>query len=121
MLVAMSVQIFALLGRMLSVGSGAAGSGLLEPSFWQNLYIATYSFTTLSLSIGAILMATDAVRAEFQHLLAHDALTGALSRTALVQASERELERCRRHGRTMALLLIDLDHFKTINDPMATR
>ena len=116
MLVAMSVQIFALLGRMLSVGAGAAGSGLLEPSFWQNLYIATYSFTTLSLSIGAILMATDAVRAEFQHLLAHDALTGALSRTALVQASERELERCRRHGRTMALLLIDLDHFKTIND-----
>lgn len=116
MLMALSVQILALLGRMLSVGAGAAGGGLLEPSFWQNLYIATYSFTTMALAIGAILMATDAVRAEFQHLLAHDALTGALSRTALVQASERELERCRRHGRTMALLLIDLDHFKTIND-----
>ena len=116
MLMALSVQILALLGRMLSVGAGAAGGGLLEPSFWQNLYIATYSFTTLSLSIGAILMATDAVRAEFQHLLAHDALTGALSRTALIHASKRELRRCRRHGRTMALLLIDLDHFKKIND-----
>ena len=116
MLVILSIQIFALLGRMVSVVAGAAESGLLEPNLWQNLNIATYSFTALSLSIGAILMATDAVRAEFQHLLAHDALTGALSRTALVQASERELKRCRRHGRTMALLLIDLDHFKTIND-----
>lgn len=110
------LQVCSLLGRMVSIGVGAGGGGLLDPSFWQNLYISINSFTTLSLAIGAILMATDAVRAEFQHLLAHDALTGALSRTAVLQACERELHRCRRHGRTMSLLLIDLDHFKTIND-----
>ena len=116
MLVILLIQLCALLGRLVVAGTGAAGDGLLEASFWQNLYIAIHSFTTLSLSIGAILMATDALRSEFQQLLAHDALTGALSRTAVLRASERELERCRRHGRTMALLLIDLDHFKAIND-----
>lgn len=32
------------------------------------------------------------------------------------EACAKELERCHRHGRRMAVLVIDLDHFKTIND-----
>ena len=32
------------------------------------------------------------------------------------EAIERELSRCRRYGRALSLLFIDLDHFKRIND-----
>jgi diguanylate cyclase (GGDEF)-like protein len=32
------------------------------------------------------------------------------------EACHQELERSRRHGRSMALLIMDLDHFKSIND-----
>lgn len=116
MLLILAIQFCSLLARLASVAIGAAGGGLLDASFWSTLYVTVYSFTTLSLAIGAILMATDAVRGEFENLLAHDALTGALSRTAVLKMTARELGRCRRHGRTMSLLLIDLDHFKAIND-----
>ena len=116
MLAILVLQALSLLARLVSVAAGAAGSSLLEAGFWQNLYVTVYSFTALSLAIGTILMATDAVRGEFENLLAHDALTGALSRTAVLQATASELDRCRRHGRTMSLLVIDMDHFKAIND-----
>ncbi len=45
-----------------------------------------------------------------------DQLTGALTRRGFVEQAERELERTRRHARPAALVLFDLDHFKSIND-----
>ena len=49
--------------------------------------------------------------------LAHtDALTQVLNRRALVQRLAAELDRARRYDGVIALLMIDLDHFKRIND-----
>ena len=46
----------------------------------------------------------------------HDPLTQMLNRRALFSEGNALLERCKRQGREMALLMIDLDHFKTVND-----
>jgi diguanylate cyclase (GGDEF)-like protein len=46
----------------------------------------------------------------------HDMLTGLLSRRPLEQLLLAESLRQRRFGRSFALLSIDIDHFKTIND-----
>jgi diguanylate cyclase (GGDEF)-like protein len=52
-----------------------------------------------------------------QRLMANlDPLTGALNRRALFQDGTRLLARDRAAGRPAALLLIDLDHFKRVND-----
>jgi diguanylate cyclase (GGDEF)-like protein len=49
--------------------------------------------------------------------LAHfDALTGLMNRTMLNDHLERAISESERHGRTIALLFIDLDEFKAIND-----
>lgn len=66
---------------------------------------------------GFIADQTDARRAEAQVAwLAHyDALTGLCNRALLQASLERLLSRCR-DGREIALLYIDLDHFKEIND-----
>jgi two-component system, cell cycle response regulator len=49
--------------------------------------------------------------------LAHtDPLTKALNRRALGERLAAEMERVRRYSTTMSLLLIDLDHFKQVND-----
>jgi diguanylate cyclase (GGDEF)-like protein len=45
-----------------------------------------------------------------------DGLTQVHNRRFLMEFLERETARCRRHGRPLAVLLIDLDHFKQIND-----
>jgi len=45
-----------------------------------------------------------------------DPLTGLYNRRYLMYALEREMERTRRTGLPTSLILIDLDHFKRIND-----
>ena len=53
---------------------------------------------------------------KLSHLLERDVLTNALSRFSIVKRAQEEIERARRTGRPLALLLIDLDHFKNVND-----
>lgn len=49
---------------------------------------------------------------------AHDALTGLMNRAAFSRRLELALARAQQSGRTMALLLIDLDGFKEVNDSL---
>ena len=45
-----------------------------------------------------------------------DALTGALSRLNFLNLAEQELQRSTRYGLPLMVLMMDLDHFKQIND-----
>jgi len=45
-----------------------------------------------------------------------DPLTGAYNRRYFDVSIERELVQCSRHQQALALILIDIDHFKTVND-----
>jgi len=56
------------------------------------------------------------LREILEDLIRHDSLTRALTRRHFIAACESELERSRRNGRQLALLVMDLDHFKAIND-----
>ncbi|MET0983327.1 MAG: GGDEF domain-containing protein [Telluria sp.] len=46
----------------------------------------------------------------------HDSLSGALSRDYLTELAEHDLTLARRHGRPLAVALLDIDWFKRIND-----
>ena len=45
-----------------------------------------------------------------------DHLTGALTRRGFVEQAEREIDRSRRYGRPSSLVMLDVDHFKSVND-----
>ncbi|HUH04302.1 MAG TPA: diguanylate cyclase [Kofleriaceae bacterium] len=45
-----------------------------------------------------------------------DELTGVLNRRGLMRALEREINRCQRSAQPLAVLLVDVDRFKAIND-----
>jgi diguanylate cyclase (GGDEF)-like protein len=51
-----------------------------------------------------------------RQLASHDSLTGALNRGAFEQRLDAELARSRRTGTPLALVVFDVDHFKSIND-----
>ncbi|CCQ12465.1 hypothetical protein PALB_34040 [Pseudoalteromonas luteoviolacea B = ATCC 29581] len=46
----------------------------------------------------------------------HDHLTGAFNRRYLDQILTEEIERAKRYGRQISVMLVDLDHFKSLND-----
>jgi diguanylate cyclase (GGDEF)-like protein len=46
----------------------------------------------------------------------HDSMTGACNRAFLSELAEREVALARRHGRPLAVAMLDIDHFKGIND-----
>ncbi|ATJ82310.1 GGDEF domain-containing protein [Halomonas beimenensis] len=51
-----------------------------------------------------------------RHMAGTDELTGLDNRRRFFERADRALRRARRHGSPMTLCMIDLDHFKTIND-----
>jgi diguanylate cyclase (GGDEF)-like protein len=51
-----------------------------------------------------------------QRLARTDGLTGLANRTHLMEAMTIEVLRARRHRRALGLLVLDLDHFKRVND-----
>jgi diguanylate cyclase (GGDEF)-like protein/PAS domain S-box-containing protein len=55
---------------------------------------------------------------QLQYLADHDALTGMFNRRRFEHELDRELARAVRYGTSGALLAIDLDHFKYVNDAL---
>jgi diguanylate cyclase (GGDEF)-like protein/PAS domain S-box-containing protein len=53
---------------------------------------------------------------ELQHMASHDPLTGLFNRGRLHEAIDGHAARVRRYGPVGAVLMIDLDHFKEVND-----
>ena len=54
--------------------------------------------------------------AELKRLADEDPLTGMAHRGAFEEALAREVARARRHGNPLALAILDVDHFKSVND-----
>lgn len=53
---------------------------------------------------------------QLERLATTDSLSGAYNRRHFTHCAETEIERARRYGHPLALLLLDIDHFKSIND-----
>jgi two-component system cell cycle response regulator len=67
----------------------------------------------------AILRAGARIRLMEQQLkfvASHDALTGVPNRRSLFDALDKEWSRSERHGTSLACAMVDVDHFKSVND-----
>lgn len=51
-----------------------------------------------------------------EHMAHTDYLTSLMNRRALLECAEAEIERSRRYGKPPSVLILDIDHFKDIND-----
>jgi diguanylate cyclase (GGDEF)-like protein len=66
----------------------------------------------------ALLARVSAAQAELAHRAHHDPLTGLANRALFGERLDEAVHRHREHGRQFALLVIDLDDFKAVNDTL---
>jgi diguanylate cyclase (GGDEF)-like protein len=82
----------------------------------QGMVTLALIFLSMSFNFGFLLMAIDRLRNEVADLALLDDLTGVGNRRQLVQRLTEECARSGRSGEAFALLVIDLDGFKQVND-----
>ncbi len=92
------------------------GASILDTSPQHLVYVTSFSFLIVLLSVGFVLLAAERLHTEVAYLASHDSLTNALTRRHMNDVCARELVRSQRNGQSMALLVMDLDHFKAVND-----
>jgi diguanylate cyclase (GGDEF)-like protein len=78
------------------------------------LYLA--AMTASAFALNKMLIATMRAERENKRRAKHDALTGLLNREGLIEAIDAELIAVTFDGTPRALLFLDLDNFKTVND-----
>jgi diguanylate cyclase (GGDEF)-like protein len=87
---------------------------------FESVWLTVLSFEALlfTISIAFILLAMAKERTEHRHKTAAlvDPLTGISNRRAFLEDGEAQLKRQTTDPRPMAVMLLDLDHFKSIND-----
>jgi len=67
-------------------------------------------------TVGFLLMCTERSQAELERAAHMDYLTGICNRRAIEDLARRAIAAARRHGMPMAIAIVDVDHFKRIND-----
>jgi diguanylate cyclase (GGDEF)-like protein len=89
---------------------------VIQSNTGQWALVLVLIFLSMAWNFGFLLMAIDRLRNEVADLALLDDLTGVGNRRHLLQRLTEECARSERGGQPFALLVIDLDAFKAIND-----
>ncbi|MDE2611736.1 MAG: GGDEF domain-containing protein [Burkholderiales bacterium] len=121
-----SYRFVAVVGALGSVGHLMRGATYLFGAIGQNalLQVSPVNIAFLGLgilalpclSIGMVMLAHDRLVKRLERLANVDELTSVLSRRAFLAQAEALARATRRRGTRLFLAIIDLDHFKAIND-----
>ncbi len=113
-------------GRALvAIVAQEAATSILQSSFLQTLtFMSTFVVVIVS-SMGFVFMARDRADESNRLMAAMDPLTGVANRRSLIAALDRDVARAVRMRESIALMMVDIDHFKNVNDqyghPMGDR
>lgn len=108
-------------GRIDYVQRDARLAGTGKKPLWVSVYLMSLSDERGGRARGAIGTLLDInerklSESAIRHQALHDALTGIPNRLLLIERLEQALVRLRRQGSQLAVLYIDLDDFKLVND-----
>jgi diguanylate cyclase (GGDEF)-like protein len=101
----------------LRVGTDLVGVLAIGPKLSQEPYTKDDELTLMTLANQtAVAIENARLFYEVQQLAIIDDLTGIYNRRYLLELSDREFRRAQRFGRNLSLVMMDIDHFKQIND-----
>lgn len=113
--------VYCMLSQRKAWAANAIILGAALPLIWSTLpaeLAARFTATMFAVSLFAAILVReiDAQQRRLQFQLEHDPLTGLLNRTSLHDRLQAAISARGRKRRQAALLALDLDHFKSIND-----
>ena len=105
---------FAGAASVAALGYLALQGGAFVSSLEALMFITSASIVVLFAFLFAL--RADTQRQRLQRLATHDPLTGAFNRRTLEDELDRAIALSRRHGSPLGVAVLDLDHFKRVND-----
>ncbi|HEX7815671.1 GGDEF domain-containing protein [Dyella sp.] len=103
--------------RIVDLLFGRAPPGnILDRTFVNTVYMMLTSMQPTFTSIGFLLMYNEAMQADLKRVARIDPLTGVANRLALAELARGVFDRAARGDEPFAVLMLDADHFKRIND-----
>jgi diguanylate cyclase (GGDEF)-like protein len=99
-----------------TVASGTLLNTLFAGDLVQFAYVSAYLILGVLSGLTFVLLVAERLRLELERMATLDSLTGIYNRRTFTDLVERELARAGRAGSSVALIVIDLDHFKMVND-----
>jgi diguanylate cyclase (GGDEF)-like protein len=118
-LAAGSVSVIALLAllRFISILFSPEGSVRMFTATGVNPSVFFFSsLAQMSMSFAFMLLINYTLANELKELAATDSLTGILNRRTIEVETMRQLAQIKRNGENLAIMMIDVDHFKQVND-----
>ena len=111
------ISLVGIMIRVVSIVSGSAPEMRYDVSnLRQSISISIGTVTVMMISLGLVLLSKERSEVALRHLALRDALTDIPNRRAILECLENEIERARRTRSVLSLAIIDIDHFKIIND-----
>jgi diguanylate cyclase (GGDEF)-like protein len=105
------------LGRgVAAVMSREPADFFLRPDALQSLELLLGFIALLGGSCAFLLMHKERADLAATRMATLDPLTGAFNRHTFYETAERELSMARRSGQPLSLVMIDIDHFRTVNE-----
>lgn len=88
----------------------------VQPNAFQSALFIAACAAALASTFGFMLLHKERAEGEAVRMATMDPLTGAFNRRTFHDIAEREIARARRAGQPLSIILVDIDHFRPIND-----
>ncbi len=107
------------LGLRVCLAAWWAGGGTLPagtPASWSSAIFMLAFMALLAAGFGFVLAGFERMAAQMRELASVDGMTGAVNHNTAVSLLAHSLERGRRENQPVSFIMLDLDHFKRVND-----
>ncbi|HEX4332561.1 MAG TPA: GGDEF domain-containing protein [Usitatibacter sp.] len=94
---------------------------LVNPTGFQSALFVAAVAAALASTLGFMLLHKERAEGDAVRMATLDPLTGAYNRRTFHEIAEREMARARRAGQALSIIMVDIDHFRPVNEAHGNR